>query len=68
MADPETFHCLREKKTYGAQESIFFVNSCHSLLFINSQVQWPCMNEKKQKKKRGYKNSGVIFLSKCEVE
>ena len=25
------------------------------------------MNEKKQKKKRGYKNSGVIFLSKCEV-
>ncbi|XP_073233601.1 copine-3-like [Porites lutea] len=31
------------------------------------EVQWPSMNEKKQKKKRGYKNSGVIFLSKCEV-
>lgn len=29
--------------------------------------QWPCINEKKQKKKRGYKNSGVVFVMKCEV-
>lgn len=31
------------------------------------ETQWPCINEKKQKKKRGYKNSGLVFLSKCEV-
>ncbi|KAJ7360434.1 hypothetical protein OS493_015535 [Desmophyllum pertusum] len=29
--------------------------------------QWPCINEKKQKKKRGYKNSGLVCLPKCEV-
>ena len=30
-------------------------------------MQWPCINEKKQKKKKNYKDSGTIFLSKAEV-
>lgn len=29
--------------------------------------QWPCINEKKQRKKKGYKNSGLVYLTRCEV-
>ncbi|XP_048577137.1 copine-3 isoform X2 [Nematostella vectensis] len=32
-----------------------------------AELQWPCINEKKRKKKKNYKNSGVIFLSSCQV-
>ncbi|XP_073233575.1 copine-3-like [Porites lutea] len=31
------------------------------------EVQWPCINIKKQKKKKGYKNSGLVSVSRCEV-
>lgn len=31
------------------------------------EQQWPCINEKKQKKKKGYKNSGLVSLTRCEI-
>ena len=34
---------------------------------VDFQIQWPCINEKKQKKKKGYKNSGLVCLTRCEV-
>ncbi|KAK2184011.1 hypothetical protein NP493_286g02086 [Ridgeia piscesae] len=33
-----------------------------------SQVEWPCINTKKQAKKSSYKNSGVIILTSCQVK
>lgn len=31
------------------------------------QVEWPCINQKKKKKKKSYKNSGIIHLSSCKI-
>lgn len=31
------------------------------------ELEWPCINEKKQTKKKGYKNSGLVYLTRCEV-
>ena len=42
----------------------FISNLYHN--FIN-QKQWECINQKKQAKKKGYKNSGVIILREIKV-
>ena len=31
------------------------------------QLSWPCVNEKKKAKKKNYNNSGIVYLSRCEV-
>lgn len=39
---------------------------CPSLCF--SQVQFDCIHPEKQKKKKSYKNSGVVSVKNCKVE
>uniref|UniRef100_A0A6Q2ZIS3 Copine-2 n=1 Tax=Esox lucius TaxID=8010 RepID=A0A6Q2ZIS3_ESOLU len=41
---------------------------CNSSLRVSLlQVEFECINPKKQKKKKSYKNSGVIILKSCKV-
>lgn len=44
-----------------------FTTNLREMCSTQPSREWPCINEKKQKKKRGYKNSGVVFVMKCEV-
>uniref|UniRef100_A0A8C7Z5F4 Copine-2 n=1 Tax=Oryzias sinensis TaxID=183150 RepID=A0A8C7Z5F4_9TELE len=44
----------------------FFLFFC-SCLPSSSQVEFDCINPKKQKKKKNYKNSGVIIVKSCKV-
>lgn len=41
----------------------FMVSSLPFLL----QVEFECINLKKQQKKRSYKNSGIIIVKSCKV-
>jgi len=34
---------------------------------LSLQVEFDCINPKKQKKKKNYKNSGVIVVKSCKV-
>ncbi|XP_028392485.1 copine-3-like isoform X2 [Dendronephthya gigantea] len=31
------------------------------------EISWPCINPKKMSKKKNYNNSGIIYLSRCEI-
>ena len=31
------------------------------------QIEFPCINPKKQAKKKHYKNSGIVYLTSCSV-
>ena len=35
---------------------------------ISFQVQFPCINPKKQEKKRKYENSGIVHLTSFKVQ
>lgn len=39
----------------------------HSVVFVFLQVEFDCINPKKQKKKKNYKNSGIIIVKLCKV-
>lgn len=42
--------------------------SCNFSLSVPfRQVEFECINPKKQKKKKSYKNSGIIILKSCKV-
>ncbi|XP_046859576.1 copine-3-like [Xenia sp. Carnegie-2017] len=45
-----------------------FTTTFNEMLKANErEVSWPCINPKKQKKKRDYSNSGIVYLSRCKV-
>ncbi|XP_070186631.1 copine-3-like isoform X2 [Littorina saxatilis] len=33
----------------------------------DSEVKWPCINQKKKEKKKSYSDSGSVFLTKCQI-
>lgn len=37
------------------------------MVFLSLQVEFDCINPKKQKKKKNYKNSGIIIVKLCKV-
>lgn len=38
-----------------------------AIVFVSLQVEFDCINPKKQKKKKNYKNSGFIIVKSCKV-
>lgn len=38
-----------------------------AMVFLSLQVEFDCINPKKQKKKKNYKNSGIIIVKLCKV-
>uniref|UniRef100_A0A8C7MGM9 Copine II n=1 Tax=Oncorhynchus kisutch TaxID=8019 RepID=A0A8C7MGM9_ONCKI len=50
-------------------EVSWFGSCCNFSLSVPfHQVEFECINPKKQKKKKSYKNSGIIILKSCKVE
>ena len=37
-------------------------------IILHFQVEFECINPKKQKKKKNYKNSGIIIMKSCKVK
>ena len=35
--------------------------------FVILQIEFQCVNPKKKEKKKGYTNSGLVFLQNCKV-
>uniref|UniRef100_A0AAR2L7A6 Copine-2 n=1 Tax=Pygocentrus nattereri TaxID=42514 RepID=A0AAR2L7A6_PYGNA len=49
-------------------DSLYMTFSICELLFCERRgVEFECINPKKQKKKKNYKNSGIIILKSCKV-
>uniref|UniRef100_A0A673Y2P5 Copine-2 n=1 Tax=Salmo trutta TaxID=8032 RepID=A0A673Y2P5_SALTR len=54
---------------YDNDGSHDFIGDCNFSLSVPfRQVEFECINPKKQKKKKSYKNSGIIILKSCKVE
>uniref|UniRef100_A0A8C7R5K3 Copine-2 n=1 Tax=Oncorhynchus mykiss TaxID=8022 RepID=A0A8C7R5K3_ONCMY len=54
---------------YDNDGSHDFIGDCNCSLSVPfHQVEFECINPKKQKKKKSYKNSGIIILKSCKVE
>uniref|UniRef100_A0A4W5PL55 Copine-2 n=1 Tax=Hucho hucho TaxID=62062 RepID=A0A4W5PL55_9TELE len=53
---------------YDNDGSHDFIGEFQTTVTKMSEVEFECINPKKQKKKKSYKNSGIIILKSCKVE
>uniref|UniRef100_A0A8C8EYR3 Copine-3 n=1 Tax=Oncorhynchus tshawytscha TaxID=74940 RepID=A0A8C8EYR3_ONCTS len=58
-------HIKMECKGYSACVSL--CGSSHPCSSVPPQAEFECINSKKQQKKKGYKNSGVVSVKLCQV-
>uniref|UniRef100_A0A8C4H1R8 Copine-3 n=1 Tax=Dicentrarchus labrax TaxID=13489 RepID=A0A8C4H1R8_DICLA len=52
---------------YNNSGSHDFIGSFQTTLSQIQQAEFECINSKKKQKKKGYKNSGVVIVKKCQV-
>uniref|UniRef100_A0A8P4KJW0 Copine-3 n=1 Tax=Dicentrarchus labrax TaxID=13489 RepID=A0A8P4KJW0_DICLA len=52
---------------YNNSGSHDFIGSFQTTLSQIQQAEFECINSKKKQKKKGYKNSGVVIVKKCQI-